>query len=107
VVFVDPNNFAAHSAGDFAQFTFLISGRLVNGRNPEVEQGAFHRKALSRRQHHTCTANQHPEITDFIGVAERDLRGVFPHTSMRPGRQLECPLYHRNTFVRRKRIPAL
>jgi hypothetical protein len=42
VIFVDMDNLAAHPLGNPAQFALLIGGRLVERRNPEIEDGAFH-----------------------------------------------------------------
>jgi len=42
VVFVDADDLAAHAACDFPQLPLLISRGLVSGRNPQIENGAFH-----------------------------------------------------------------
>jgi hypothetical protein len=44
VIPVDVDDLAAHAASDLAQFAFLVGGGLLCGRDPEVENSAFHRR---------------------------------------------------------------
>jgi hypothetical protein len=43
VILVDLDDLAAHAAGDLAKLALLVGGRLVDGGDAEIENGAFHR----------------------------------------------------------------
>jgi hypothetical protein len=42
VILVDLDDLAAGSAGDLPELALLIGGRLIDGRDPKVENSAFH-----------------------------------------------------------------
>src|SRR6516225_4643203 len=44
VVLVSFDDLAAHVAGNLAQLTFLVGRGLIDGRDPQIENSAFHRK---------------------------------------------------------------
>ena len=44
VVLVNFDDLAAHLAGNLAQLTFLVGRGLIHGRDPQIENSAFHRK---------------------------------------------------------------
>src|SRR5262249_14925997 len=46
VVLVNFDDLAAHVAGNLAQLTFLVGRGLIDGRDPQIENSAFHRKRL-------------------------------------------------------------
>ena len=55
VVLVDVDDLAAHAAGDLAQLALLVGGRLVDGRDPKIENSAFHWKSpwlTARKDYH-------------------------------------------------------
>src|SRR5215471_13290785 len=46
VVLVNFDDLAVHVAGNLAQLTFLVGRGLIDGRDPQIENSAFHRKRL-------------------------------------------------------------
>src|SRR5262249_9908628 len=46
VVLINFGDLAAHVAGNLPQLTFWVGRGLIGGRDPQIENSAFHRKAL-------------------------------------------------------------
>ena len=42
VVLINFDDLAAHVGGNLAQLTFLVGRGLIDGRNPQIENSAFH-----------------------------------------------------------------
>jgi hypothetical protein len=47
MILVDVDDIAAHAASDLAQLAFLVGRGLLQGRDPQAENSAFHRKPPS------------------------------------------------------------
>ena len=41
-ILVDPHDLPSGALGNLAELAFLVGGSLVEGRNPKIEDGAFH-----------------------------------------------------------------
>jgi hypothetical protein len=92
VIFVDPQNLAAHSGRNFPQFPLLIGCCLVNRRNPKIENRALHGKSPfdTPAPYFNCrqkplffrTDNQDSENPDFIDSGGGEFaRGFSVHSN--------------------------
>src|SRR5262249_21101088 len=106
VVLINFDDLAAHVGGNLAQLTFLVGRGLIDGRDPQIENSAFHRKALvfdAGTITHYVSKNirllvqrwRARKPLKLLVAASADLQGIFgtargaeihpPHIARQPG----------------------
>jgi hypothetical protein len=74
LILVDLDDLTAHTAGDLAQLVLLIDRRLIDGRNPKVENTALHDGPPI---FDTIKCNTILDVPDFVDVSAANIAGGF------------------------------